>query len=603
MDNAYEGVAKAVIERIIDPAIKRLSAEIVKEWEKLKIDYDIAFTKYLKNTFDKYSRIKTVLYRAEPRYIYDFFEVPFLKKENSAPFKADSVNTVLDLSHFVIIQGGGGTGKSTLLKHLFISELNQKDLIPIYIELKDINGIENDVYDIQEIIYERLVSLGSSLKKEYIDYALKEGAFLFFFDGYDEIVSDKRSSFFRELDQFIDKYTDNYYIISSRPYSEFIEFQRFTVLECCKLSKEQALSLVEKIDYDNSIKARFIEELEKTLYTEYKSFASNPLLLNIMLLTYDNYAEIPRKLHIFYANAFETLYSKHDATKAGYKREMKCRLPRDSFVRIFSGFCFISYSQGTIEFSKDDLRGILKKVPSQGISYNIDDYIYDLVNSVCVLYIEGLNYKFVHRSFQEYFTAYFLKELPDKLMNQIGIQLIKRDKIRAAQDNVLCMLRDMAQERFEQNILLYLLDEVEQGVGEKEKYELYLKNTINGVGIDSTIENSQIYVYMRVTNEDSLFTVIHTISRFFYTTLIERDYSIANNKLKEYLEIDGDEHDTDEPIELYASVSRIIEDTNLSAIVEETWVGSYFKQLSQLSKTLRDNQNIREVDLTNLLIE
>lgn len=94
-----------------------------------------------------------------------------------------------------------------------------------------------------------------------------------------------------------------YFVISSRPYSEFVEFQRFSVLSLCNLNKKQALSLVKKIEFDSEIKLRFLKSLDQNLYERHKSFASNPLLLNIMLLTFDNYAEIPEKLHLFYANA------------------------------------------------------------------------------------------------------------------------------------------------------------------------------------------------------------------------------------------------------------------------------------------------------------
>lgn len=178
------------------------------------------------------------------------------------------------------------------------------------------------------------------------------------------------------------------------------------------------MDLIGKLEFDKDIKERFINALDENLYERHKSFASNPLLLNIMLLTYDNYAEIPEKLHLFYANAFETLYSKHDATKAGYRRELKSELSYDSFKKIFSYFCFITYAQAKTEFSYDELVAFLKKVSINKLTFNIECYIFDLVNSLCVLYKEGLHYKFAHRSFQEYFTALFLKELPDKLMKK-----------------------------------------------------------------------------------------------------------------------------------------------------------------------------------------
>lgn len=349
------------------------------------------------------------------------------------------IKYVLDISNFVIIKGTGGIGKSTLLKHFFINELKKekKGRIPIFLELKDINDLSGE-YEIIDIILEKLNNLGSSLDKVYMEYALKSGCFLFLLDGYDEIIAEQKDSFFKKLDAFCDKYPSNYYMISSRPCSEFIEFQRFTVLSTKALDKEQAKSLVGKLDFDSEIKNRFISALDSKLYERHKSFASNPLLLNIMLMTFDNYAEIPEKLHLFYSNAFETLYSKHDATKAGYRREMRCKLSYDTFRKVFSYFCFISYNQGKVKFSYDELYSFLEKSSSSSrVTFNIKDYIYDLANSLCVLYREGIEYIFAHRSFQEYFTSVFLKELPDDLMGKMGLQMLKKRLI--SDNNGLCI--------------------------------------------------------------------------------------------------------------------------------------------------------------------
>ena len=55
-----------------------------------------------------------------------------------------------DVTDFIIIQGTGGIGKSTLMKHLFINELEQKSLIPVFLVLKDINDLEKN-YEINDI--------------------------------------------------------------------------------------------------------------------------------------------------------------------------------------------------------------------------------------------------------------------------------------------------------------------------------------------------------------------------------------------------------------------------------------------------------------------
>lgn len=351
MDFSIGSIAK-IYEKYADPIVTKLTDFAKDEWEKFKIDTDAAFLKYLENSYNKYSKIKTILYRTEPKNIYDFFEYPNLMKKQYEIINSEDVNNILEVSNYVIIQGTGGIGKSTFMKHLFISELSKQDLIPIFIELKDLNDIGTE-YEICDFIYKTLYNLGCNFNKKYMEYALQSGCFLFLLDGYDEILADKKNLFFKKITDFSDRYTNNYYIISSRPYSEFVEFQRFSVLSLQPFEKNQAISLIRKIDYDQNIKNNFIKALEDGLYEKHESFASNPLLLNIMLLTYDNYAEIPEKLHLFYANAFETLYSKHDATKGGYKRELKSNLSFDAFKKVFSYFCFITYYQGKVEFSYD----------------------------------------------------------------------------------------------------------------------------------------------------------------------------------------------------------------------------------------------------------
>ena len=154
--------------------------------------------------------------------------------------------------------------------------------------------------------------------------------------------------------------------------------------------------------------------------------------LILMLLTFDDYAEIPEKLHLFYSNAFETLYSKHDATKAGYRREMRSSLSYDSFRKVFAYFCFVTYYQSKYEMTHEELLSFLKKVSKSinTVDFDGENYILDLVNSICVLYKEGVSYKFTHRSFQEYFTAIFLRDLSDQSMKKMGLELIRKDYYR-----------------------------------------------------------------------------------------------------------------------------------------------------------------------------
>lgn len=600
MDILALGGVKKILEKYADPIINKI-AEISKgEWEKFKVDFDLAFIEYINNAYEKYSKIKTILYRTEPKYIYDFFEIPFLQKSHSEEFAVDSVDNILDISNFVIIQGTGGIGKSTLMKHLFINELEKKDLIPIFIELKDINDLEKG-YDIYDIVFNKLDSLGGNVGKKYLEYALKSGCFLFLLDGYDEILTAQKDYFFKQLDVFCDKYPQNYYIISSRPYSEFIEFQRFTVLSTNPLSKIQAMDLIGKLEFDKDIKERFINALDENLYERHKSFASNPLLLNIMLLTYDNYAEIPEKLHLFYANAFETLYSKHDATKAGYRRELKSELSYDSFKKIFSYFCFITYAQAKTEFSYDELVAFLKKVSINKLTFNIECYIFDLVNSLCVLYKEGLHYKFAHRSFQEYFTALFLKELPDKLMKKMAIQIIHTDVFRISNDSVFDMLYDMAEDRFEKNILLPILEEIEMDV-KGNKYDFYFDRFVDSIKFDKRMERKtkddkkEIVLWLSRDIDNDIIEFVYKISYYYVDRTMNKEVQRASDKMLKYL-IKNQEYKCGTKI----VGKNIDKESEVYELLKATWLGQRIMIMSELYEKLNRKIEKNEMDLSNLL--
>lgn len=412
-------------------------------------------------------------------------------------------------------------------------------------------------------------------------------------------MSDKKDIFFKKLDSFCDRYSDNYFILSSRPYSDFVEFQRFTIYTLCNLTKPQAISLINKIDFDVKIKEQFVVALENKLYDQHRSFASNPLLLNIMLLTFDNYAEIPEKLHLFYSNAFETLYSKHDATKAGYRRELKSGLSKDAFKRAFSYFCFISYYQGKIEFTEDEIETILQRIKKKFPSVEISNYLYDLVNAICVLYKEGLEYGFSHRSFQEYFTAIFLKELSDCDMQKMGLQLIKKDPDRVMHDNVFTMLRDMAEQRFEQNILLPLLIEVEsQCVDGTDKYDFYLEKRKPEMIFRVFHETEGPSLCLGVSCEDSIVLFLFEMARYYVqkTKKQKRDMDESAKLLQGLIVSEcGIQQETE------FNGTDLPKDGNAYTMLKKTWVGDRIATLANLSVFLHKKQEETELDLSDLL--
>ena len=234
-------------------------------------------------------------------------------------------------------------------------------------------------------------------------------------------------------------------------------------METLKLSKEQALSLVKKIEFDEVVKNTFYNELDNSLYEKYESFASNPLLLNIMLLTFQKHASIPERLNDFYEEAFVTLFNVHDATKDSYVRDIRSGLGCEDFKLIFSYICFKSYFNGEFEFSEARLRTHIQQAKAKFDRFNftIEDFQEDLTQSVCMLIKEGLIYRFSHRSFQEYFAAWYTCKLVDDVQSKLLLSWIKESD-SVFSDSYFTMLFDLQSEKVNKIVICPILKEVQK---------------------------------------------------------------------------------------------------------------------------------------------
>ena len=578
----------AIFDEYLSPLISKIANKLKITYNEVKIDLEIPFEDYLTKSYEKYSKIKTIIYGIEPKRLYDFFEVPFLEK-GSELIKPTKTRVLTDISKFLIIEGSGGIGKSTLMKHLFLSELELKDYIPIFIELKDFN--EEEHLDLEKLLLKKLNQFHNKFQEEYLDYALQSGCFLFLLDGYDELYSENQKEFFKKLNDFCDKYPENHYILSSRPYSEseFIEFQRFTVLKAVPFNKEQAISLITKIEYpDEELKNKFIRDLESGLYDRHESFASNPLLLNIMLSTYNDYAEIPQKLHLFYYQAFDTMLSKHDATKS-YRRKMLSDLSSDTFKECFAIFCLLTYQKAKTEFTFPEIEEIFKKFPPRIKNVlNIGSFIHDLENCLCVLYKEGNRYKFSHRSFQEYFVAYFLNIQTDSKMRDYSFRLIESGKFRASADSVFFMLEDMNTLRFNSNILIPLLDKFEESKSDEEDlFEYYILNFPVKIEISPSPSDSSLGLGF-IHTQDNFQSFIYY---FFDNTINYTSYrTIDNNPLISFCK---DNHLIEQPI----GPEDIIENEELFDLFKKSWVGQKILSLTHYKQKLIEDLKKEDIVL------
>jgi hypothetical protein len=224
---------------------------------------------------------------------------------------------------------------------------------------------------------------------------------------------------------------------------------------------ERAVELVQKLPFDDPVKEKFVTDLRASLFERHKSFLSNPLLLSIMLLTYSDVAHIPDKLGIFYNQAYESLFQKHDALKGGFQRERRSGLDIQDFGRAFAAFCIQSYDAREFSFSQSRALEICdrgKKITR--LVYEPQAILDDALQAVCLLVEEGMEITFAHRSFQEYFAARFIYSCP----SEVKSKLVKRITPGVQSDAVMALLHELDPYTVEQHYILPVIENLKSRI-------------------------------------------------------------------------------------------------------------------------------------------
>ncbi|MEE4183004.1 NACHT domain-containing protein [Pseudomonas viridiflava] len=450
--------------------------------EEVSIALKTAYSEYLTNASDKYSKSKSFFLRDTPVGLYEYY-VPIGIFGSKKPLSEPTILTCIENSNRIVISGTGGTGKSVLMKHLFLDCIDSKVYAPIMIELRDLN--DSDV-TLSDYIESTLSAFGFSITGGYVEKAKKAGHFCFLLDGYDEVNHSKRKKLIKEITQLSDRYKKCPIILSSRPDEAFNGLENFSVFHIMPLTLDSAASLVSKLPTDPDIKAKFLKDLHDKLFEEHVSFLSNPLLLSIMLITYGENSEIPSKLSIFYNQAFDALFRRHDAYKGGYSRGRLTKLDSQDFARIFSLFCLQTYDKREFKMSRSScLAYIDKSRKSLGKDFEPESYLQDLLGAACLLMEEGLDIGFSHRSFQEYFVALHISTAAPEVQEK----LIRRYWLSLKSDSVIPLLFELNPELVERVLLIPQLETLFSDLNVTKKVGIthavkFFKKTYKSINID-----------------------------------------------------------------------------------------------------------------------
>ena len=527
---------------ILDPNGKAPDLEIYQDgvlyFEKIgePEDEEIKpFKKYLTEASAYYSTKKTLLYAEDPHPFYDLYVCNDIrcKKFRTAgahdyngekTISGASVELLEAESKYIIIEGIGGIGKSMFLTHLFLSSAQKSEIngtIPLFLSLKEYKDTTCGIVD---FIWKSVKEYDNSISLKDIIDTLQNKKMILLLDGLDEIQSSIRNSFDQDLEAFIKSYFGNTIIMTSRPVYSFISYSKFSLFDIQALTKKQALELVQKLEFwDLPAKNSFLEALDKHLYYSHRQFASNPLLLTIMLMTYSSFGEVPAKMHVFYSKAYETMARLHDASKGSFKRPLNTDLTPEEFAKYFAQFCARTYKDEKLEFDSMSFSLYMSKVLKKAASvahHDITprDFLMDLTNNLCIMYREGEKYYFIHRSFQEYFAALHFASEYDAKLTKVGF-FFETMKNRFYADRTFDMLYDMIPEKTERFIFLPFLEGLITNCEKKnDEYWEFLERIYpviyheDGLTGESHFNAASSFIYKKIIKEMSLDCVLDSES-------------------------------------------------------------------------------------------
>lgn len=413
------------INALLAPKVKRIKNWAIKSdaQDKLK---DLQFYElmecYLKNLLHRVSGVTTLAFPLVVLPLTTIYEPLTLCEKNvmqdyqlmlrkTSNFREDIEQTItigknsFSLGCNYLIVDAAGMGKSTFVKNLVLEVFNHKDYIPIFLELRRINEKESLITKIATEIDDNHHFIDENL----VELLLQEGGYIIVLDGYDEIPDSYRNRIGEELFDLVLKFDNNIIILTSRP-GENIPRQVFNqTFSIEPLTIEQAQSLV--LRYDKVANIEVGKNLINQFYRVSDDFLKNPLMVVLLYRTYSFNNSIEVKVTDFYEEIYNALYKGHDLTKIGFRREKLSNLDSVDFRRLLRGFCFLllllqkNYLKNEFE-AIEVIEDAIKLTNMNPSSAKL--YFEDLLLAVPFIIKDGTEYKFLHKSFVEFFAAEYL---------------------------------------------------------------------------------------------------------------------------------------------------------------------------------------------------
>jgi hypothetical protein len=323
--------------------------------------------------------------------------------------------------HRILITGIAGQGKSILLRFLCSIEFIRGEKLPIFIELRKIFSNEKLFDHIRQFIEDVGIP---EVNDKLLQTLLSSGRIILFLDGFDEISENEKQRVLREIERLGFHYDNLQIIVTSRPESGLEVLPLFNVVKLSDLKDNEYKAVIRKLSDDPLFADNLIRQVDSHK-SKLNDLLCTPLLVTLLVMTYKSFQELPEQLSDFYDSIFQILLQRHDGAKPGYRRPRRCKLNDNQYRSIFESFCFESKRKVKSNFQYDDILEFAKSaITKNKITVDETKYIEDIIKVTCLVLHEGNDYRFIHKSVQEYYAAAFIKHRSEPVAKRFYEQMI-----------------------------------------------------------------------------------------------------------------------------------------------------------------------------------
>lgn len=486
--------ARAIVEQFMAIAEGNGEADNIMAEEYAKKPPAVGYDTYLQGAIEKYKWMH-ILGEEECR-LEDYFvcnrisrtSMVFLNHNRTAPIEEATLQKIRtfdprgETTHVILI-GNGGSGKTLMLKHLFLEAAqrhSESSLLPVWIELRNFSDISGEIVScILRCVNEFDVSFSEAVALEL----LQKGQFQILMDGLDEMDPSDINNFQLKLSEFVSRYPNNQIVITSREFDGVKSISRFIRLYISPLDNNQSMKLIDNLLIDDSdavnAKNKILEYMNNGFIKKDGIFASNPMILTYIVRHHEKIEEYSKNKAKFYASIYKSLVEEHDVEKEAFDRIFRSVNNPDEFNDVFAEFCGKSYTRGIFEFDNSIFKNVFRSLKTREslpnpVKCTMKAFQHDACATACMMYEQDIDIYYIDPGFQEYMFAEYYWNADLKTVREMG-RILKNKPISTFRNtDAFDMLFQKVSDKIEIGMYLPYLEEIFKNNSDDEAFRQYI---------------------------------------------------------------------------------------------------------------------------------